>query len=344
MIFKKYENMEQLYRKKFINQIIEEGFTSSNIMWVATEKVHGCNCSLWTDGIKIKIAKRNGFVKNTEDFYNSDKKILNKYKNDLLMIFKIINVEMLSVQSVAVYGELCGGSYPHKNVKPDTRSKKIQKGIYYNPKNDFLVFDIMVQTDQGSIYLNWDDVKRILTYTKFKLVPELAIANFDEIVKVSNDGDSQVYKLFNLPKIENNTMEGVVLKPLISSFLENGKRVIIKNKNDKWIEKSKISKHHHKSEEIYVELMPIVSEIEPYITENRLRNVLSHIGEVTNKDFGKINKQFVADIMESYIKENGNKKLNILSKEYRKTIHKMINKRTANLIRKNFINIIDNEF
>jgi hypothetical protein len=41
-----------------------------------------------------------------------------------------------------------------------------------------------------------------------------------------------------LPPIENNIVEGTVIKPLIPLFENNGSRIILKNKNDKFSEKT----------------------------------------------------------------------------------------------------------
>jgi len=78
-----------------------------------------------------------------------------------------------------------------------------------------------------------------------------------------------------------------------------------------------------------------------YISENRLRNVLSKIGQVTQKDFGKILGALAVDVIEDYKKDFNAPELE--GKE-EKLVNKLLNGEAATLIRKNFVNIIDGEF
>jgi Rnl2 family RNA ligase len=132
-----------------------------------------------------------------------------------------------------------------------------------------------------------------------------------------------------------------VIRPVNPKFLGCGSRVILKSKNEKFSEKSKEKKPNLKP--LSENLQKIVDDISCYVTENRLRNVLSHIGTVTKKDFGKIMGVFVKDIMDDYMKDFGDT-LNTLEKIDRKSVNKLINSMAANLIRSNFLNIVDGVF
>lgn len=344
MIFTKYRSMENSYRTAFICKIIQEGFASSATKWVATEKIHGVNCGLWTDGKEIKISRKTDFVKDDEHFYNAHK-ILTKYKKDILTIFNTMKIISHSIKHICIWGELYGGIYPHPDVTCDNNSTQVQKGLFYNPSNDFLVYDI-TENDQdfNELYIDFDWVIRLTAMTQLKMVPELARGTFAELIKFPNDGLSEVYKMFNLPPIEDNIMEGVVLKPIISHLFKNGDRVIVKNKNERWKEKANAPKHKREPLKINKTISPIMDELSLYITENRLHNVLSHIGKITQKDFGIVNKEFIADVMKDYFLDNGNQIIDSLKKEDRKILNKMLNKQTTNLIKKNFINIIDGNY
>lgn len=342
MIFKKYRSMENSYRTKFMNKIIEQGFTSNTVLWVATEKVHGANSGLWVDDKEVRISKKTSLINDKENFYKADV-LLKKYKDDARIIFDNLRLSIGHFKSLTIWGELYGGSYPHPDVPKDNNSKKVQKGIFYNPSNDLLIFDIMItDEDNKDSYLTSDAVIELIGKTKLETVPELARGTFDEMIKFQNDGQSVVHKIYGLPTIEDNIMEGVVLKPIIASFLHDGSRVIVKNKNDKWSEKANAPKRQPKI--INEAIKPIVEEIGMYVTENRLHNVLSHIGEVTNRDFGLINKEFITDVMKDYLEENSNDALNVLNKKDRKLVSKNVGKQTAQLIRANFLNILDNEY
>ena len=343
--FVKYRSMENSYRIEFMNKILEQGFTHSKILWVGTEKVHGANSGLWTDGTEVKISKKSQFVGETENFYKANE-IRNKYENDILSIFKTLAAkDPFKIESICVYGEIFGGTYPHPDVKRVPNASKAQKGIYYIPHNDFIVFDIIITYETSEErFLVWDHVKELIETTELQTVPELVSGTFEEVMNYTNEGQSQVHKLYGLPTIEDNVMEGIVAKPQVTQFLVDGSRVIVKNKNDKWSEKAHAPKRIREKKEISEAIKPIIDEISKYITENRLRNVLSHIGKVTNKDFGNINREFVGDIMKDYILENGADDLNSLEKSDRKLVSKNINWQTTAIIRKNLLNIIDNQF
>ena len=48
----------------------------------------------------------------------------------------------------------------------------------------------------------------------------------------------------------------------------------------------------------------MIETLNEYVTESRLRNVISKHGEVTQKQFGTILNMFIADVMEDHEKDN----------------------------------------
>lgn len=48
--FKEYSSLELATRDKFIKIIREEGYDKEDILWVASEKIHGSNFSLHFNG------------------------------------------------------------------------------------------------------------------------------------------------------------------------------------------------------------------------------------------------------------------------------------------------------
>ena len=131
---------------------------------------------------------------------------------------------------------------------------------------------------------------------------------------------------------------GVVIKPLTApKHFRNGERIILKNKNDKWSEKSHAPKVPKIPFEVTPEILEQRNAIEQFITENRLHNVLSKIGPVAKEDFGKIMKPFVEDIAKDFAKEYD-------MAEYGKEFGKYCSRRAAEMIRENFIKIVNGEF
>ena len=139
MEFKRYSSIENSYRKRFLDKIIEEGHGGET--FVVQEKCHGSNFSMYISKDQIRCAKRSGFIKENESFFNYEK-VLDKYEPNLRTLFNKLNKNN-DIESVVVFGELYGGNYPHKDV-PNVDVKAVQKGVYYNPDQDFIAFDIKV--------------------------------------------------------------------------------------------------------------------------------------------------------------------------------------------------------
>lgn len=75
-----------------------------------------------------------------------------------------------------------------------------------------------------------------------------------------------------------------MIRPVVPMHLANGSRVLIKSKNARFAEKKSVKKRNKLFAEPtpYSEsLQALLPEIEAYVTENRLNNVVSHIGEVS---------------------------------------------------------------
>lgn len=60
MEFKKYSSLENTYRTKTIDKVIESGLSGGD--WVVTEKVHGSNYSFLSGGVSIKACRRTGVI------------------------------------------------------------------------------------------------------------------------------------------------------------------------------------------------------------------------------------------------------------------------------------------
>ena len=107
-------------------------------------------------------------------------------------------------------------------------------------------------------------------------------------------------------------------------------RVIFKNKNERFKEKS-----HEKKVDVQREVPEIVKqamqEISAYATENRVNNIISHLGEVTVEDFGKILGMTAKDALEDYKKDYGT--LNQMEKVEEKMVTKYLQNEVAKVVR-----------
>ena len=333
MKFKRYSSIENITRNKTINYIIETG---NNIgEWVQTLKIHGANYSIWCDGKDVFRGKRSGFINNS--FYGDFNFDYNQNIRDMFDYLKINNPAM---KVLTVYGEIYGGIYNHPDVKKVAEATKVQKEVHYRPDNSFIVFDIKID----GILVDYDTEVLLCVKFGFDHVPELARGLFDKLINNPVVFPDPLYKVFCLPVIEKNDAEGWVLKPVNPLFFANGERIILKGKNPEFREEKKKNKSKiiitlsDKGNELRDELLT-------FITENRLRNVLSHgeIEDITPKDFGRLLGLFCQDIFGDFSKDFG-VDYEELPKKDRNIIKKLMHREAGNVIRPNFINILDGEF
>lgn len=331
MIFKTYNSIENAYQTRVIDQIKLQGF--GNEVFIVQEKVHGANFSFFTDGKGIKIAKRTAFIEKDEKFYNAHQ-ILERYRKNVIDVFEKVKTIYPNIETVVIYGELFGGGYKHKEVEQVKDAIKVQKGVEYAPHNEFYGFDIKLN---GTTYLDTDLVNQIFKETGFFYAKILFQGTLDEALKFPNVFDSKIPAWLGLPEIEDNMCEGTIIKTLKTKYFGNGSRVILKNKNEKWTEKSKmVKKDRPAQKEVHFSesAQNLWEEIQKYATSNRLNNVVSKIGEFEPKMIGKIIGLFAQDILEDFEKDFPQVFLSIEKEE-----HKRINKKLNSLV----INIIKEE-
>lgn len=328
--FYKYSSIENSYQSQYIDKIKEHGF--GNITYCATEKIHGSNTQVYFDGVNFLYGSRNHYLEENEKCYNLQD-VVQPLKASISNIYKDIDESRDNVQAIIVFGEVFGGSYPHPDVQKVNNAIKVQKGVFYSPDNHWLVFDIqIIYTDDKREYISFNDMLSLCRRWDLPYVPFLAMFDsLDEALKYPNDGPSQVYKKYNLPALEDNVMEGVVIKPFFCSPYIGQSRLIIKNKNEKFVEKSR-DKKVNIQQDVPEHISKAIEEISKYITENRVVNIVSHYGQPTFQDIGPILQELNKDIIEEFNKETGI--LNTLEKKEVKMVTKSLNAPLIKLVKK----------
>jgi Rnl2 family RNA ligase len=242
-----------------------------------------------------------------------------------------------NVRSVNVFGEMFGGTYPHKDVQPNRKLSLIQKGVCYTPEHEFYGFDIYVINEEGGRYLPVDEVNKLFVKHEFFYARTLFKGTLGECLKYPNAFQSKIAEWLGFPAIEDNICEGIVIRPVVPMYLRNGSRVLIKSKNERFAEKKSVKKRN----KLFAESVPysetlkaLIPEVEAYVTEQRLANVVSHIGEVhVPKDFGKIMGLFSKDVLEDFLKEHGGE-YGCLEKSEQKLLNKELNKLSTEMVKK----------
>ena len=310
MIFQKFSSLDNSYRQNLIDKTQYEGKDGG--LWIATEKLHGANFSFWCDGTEVKVASRTQFVDGT--FYNCQA-VINRYSDKVLSLTKGLAAEG---QTLVIYGELFGGN--------------IQKEVQYGEK-DFRAFDIVLG---GVPQQKTKNLVNLLTESGIPFVPVLFTGTFKECLELSNTFQSTLtpegYE-------GENISEGLVIEPLEPSWFANGSRVYFKNKTESFSEKSRQPKEKQVFE-LSEEESDLLNELLKYSTEQRVSNVISKIGQVTNRDFGKILGLTVQDILEDFSKDNAYDAKAHAESNW-KQFHKLLSAEVGKTVREQFVKALD---
>lgn len=333
-MFEKYSSLENHYNGKFIEKIRQHGYDVTE-GWCAREKIHGTNFSIIIERDAVTCAKRTGPILAGEDFFGYVI-ILKKY-NDAI---KAVQHTIKEGASMQIFGEFAGGG--------------IQKGVNYGEK-DFYVFDILVKTAEGTNQFVDDYMMETMCNTfGFKMAPLLGRGKFDDLIQLPNMLDVVVNDYNELAANEGipvankhvwkavvaeaNIAEGYVLKPCYPKFFPNGSRVAIKCKNSKFSEKAKSDKPI-KAAAVLTDVDKVAfSTLAAYATLNRVNNVISKIGEVGPKDFGKVMGLTVQDILE----EAGREEIFITDADQPDVVKKELVTYVQGVIRPVWIELVSN--
>ncbi|MCL2041550.1 MAG: RNA ligase, Rnl2 family [Bacteroidales bacterium] len=332
--FKKYTSIENTFDKDFLERVKTE--VPENQEFVVQEKVHGSNVCFVTDGTTVSFGKRTGFVETGEKFYDYEK-LLERYTPKVIALLATVKAELPDVQTLTLFGEMFGGKYPHPDVKNDSKTVVIQKGVFYCPQHEFYAFDLYVNTENSGRYLTVDEANAFFERGDFFYAKSLFRGTLAECLKHPNSAPSMIAIWMGLPPLDDNVCEGIVIRPAETTYLSNGARVLLKNKNARFAEKKAIKKRAPKLfvEPSYSEqlnnLLPIA---EQYITENRLNNVVSKIGHISvPKETGKLIGLFSKDILDDFLKEHSGVYATI-EKSEQKILNVHVNKLATSLIKK----------
>lgn len=317
MEFRRYNSIDNV-KEATLLWLHNNGLIGEDTTWIAQEKIHGANFSIYVDGNReVKYGKRSGFI-GSDNFYNYQV-IRDEYEFAAQSV-----ADYLEAEEVIIYGEICGGFYPGMESPPG--SKQVQKEVKYCAHNEFIVFDIMVNGE----YLNDTRVAELCDLFGFIQAPVFAQGKFEEVIKHNPEFQTMIPKLFGLPDIEGNTAEGYIIKPITPIHLTNGDRVILKYKCAKFKEDNSTPI----STEVPTEVIAISEHLGEYITENRLNSVCSKESEdiLVPKNFGLLIKLLVADAIEEYNREHTT--YLTLEPNTHHLVNKMLSKRAQPLVKK----------
>lgn len=296
--FQYYSSIENTTNNKALQTIREH--VPSTILWVATEKIHGCNFSAITNGETINWAKRSSYLKENEmKKFNNSHYIKEKYSENIKNLIKVIN----NSQCVRIYGELCGGKYGDMKTSHPQNIKGIQKEVQYSPDIEFIVFDIKVQDKE----LNWNflchnDVNKYCDMVGLKSVRIMHRGTLEQLLQLDPIFRTTIPSYFSLPHLENNMSEGYVFKPVHDITMNNDIRVILKHKNPYFSEKNIMKIRAITITQVDENVQDIVDIISMYVNINKINNVMSKHGNITNekRKIGLIYQDVIEDAKKDF--------------------------------------------
>ncbi|OUL36918.1 RNA ligase [Nostoc sp. T09] len=305
-----YEKIPENFNKWGLTEADYRLFNKTD--WVVTEKIHGANFGITTNGSQVRFAKRKEFLQPEDDFFDYQS-LKDKLAHQVKEIFQILQSEA-PLQRIYVYGELFGGEYPHPDVPAVNRIQAVQTGVYYSPKIEYCAFDIVGLESQNlalRYYLDYQISLKLFQQVGIIAAEPLFIGKYEKALAYNIEFESTIPAALGLPKLPFvNKAEGVVIKPLHSIYIETGKqriRPILKKKIPEFAEDSRF----HQAQKWTVQQQPIITqqmsieeeltqEMLALVTPTRLNNVISKLGRVS---VNKLVELLVKDVLESFQEE-----------------------------------------
>lgn len=309
------------------------------VRWVVTEKIHGSNFSIITDGSYIAFAKRKEILSFEENFFGFYL-IKEELKMKTEILFKDLIARFPDVKKVTIYGELFGGYFPEKIKVNEFLNQKIagndsisavQKGVYYSPNLEYCVFDILIEQNNEKKYLDYDLAMNLLELSQFLYTKPIFIGMYEDAIDFEHKFNSTIPQMLGYNIEEDNTAEGIVVKPIKSIYIDTPKgkiRPIIKIKNKEFSERvENIDDNYHSYYYKTDKLMYLKKNIFMLLNKNRIDNCISKIGKVDKNnvdDLYKLYELVVFDAIED-MSESSTMLFNKLSTEdQQKIISEMI--------------------
>ena len=337
-LFYSYPEIENAYQEGFIQKVRDAGF--ADIPYLVMEKVHGSNSQVTYNLLtkEFSFGSRSRLLGEEDVFYNLQS-CVEPLKDKVLHLVSGLSDELakfgLKLVSVSVFGEVCGGCYPHPDVPLDKSAVKVQKGVYYSPSNRWLAFDVgyVLAGSDRMFFLPGSKFVSSCLFVGLPIVPVLSVVDsLDQALAFSNAGDSVVFEQYDLPKLDGNTMEGIVIRPQFVDVWFGHSRLVLKSKNDAFKEKWKMKRGKEAEKaDVPEKVKQAMDEISQYINRNRVHNVISHIGEVSSADVGKVIMLVSQDVLSDYRKEYDT--LSFLDKKDEKMVTKFMNGEVAKCVR-----------
>ena len=299
MKFVSYIHIENSEHAATIEKLKEFDNVWLHPKWAVQDKIDGSNLQIAVDfDGTVHCGSRSQMLGEGASFFGFEEALENnKIKEKCKDIQDCIRDITGMTWSMVFYGELCGGKYDHPDVAPVKNVKAIQKRISYAPFVFWLCFDILIELPDGHrMWLAPDTVEKLCVEHNIPVVATRKICSLEEALNFDiNYNDDTGVRLFDLPPVENNQVEGVVIKCMLPYLMEHGVRPILKNKNGKFKERQHTKGQKAPIEYTEAEQEYINKRLE-FLTDSRMCSVMSKLTEDQIGDFKTLRAAFEADM------------------------------------------------
>lgn len=277
--FTKYPHMENIDEVPGIFELPEV---------VVTEKVHGSAMRIGLIDGKIRMGGRRFEFENITP-ESKDGQGFVSWVLDTKLDQKVATA--FAGHHVILFGEWHGSGTPLKGWP------QIQKGIRYFKGNDFRVFDIRL----NGKFVSQDELPALAASVGLKTMPILYRGKpSSEAFNALIDTVSRVGKENGIEDPEN-TMEGIVIRPVEMQWNADRSPVMAKYKVGKWAERASQSKHGFRTKPKEKPVIAGAKEFaEEFVTATRLEHVLDQLREanipIDLKALGEVMKGMGQDI------------------------------------------------
>ena len=200
--------------------------------WVASEKIHGANLCICTDGTEIAVAKRRAVLEVNDPFFG--------YRRAIAPLVPAVRALFRQLGNVAwafVYGELFGGHYPHPRVAPIEGSQPVQTAIHYCPDVRFCAFDLAtVDASGGATFASYRRAVALFESAGIPVAPVLRTGSLEELLELPVAFATRVPAQLGLPALPDNWAEGMVIKPWDLEAPRSAPRYVLKRKRPEFAE------------------------------------------------------------------------------------------------------------
>lgn len=287
--FYSYEKIPESPRQWGLDEAGERALERA--VWVVTEKIHGANFCLVTDGRAVRCANRRHFLAPDEPFFGYQR-LLARLEQPVRAAWALARRERPGLERLALYGELFGGAYPHPDVPPDPLVQPVQTGVYYAPSVEFCAFDLAAEQGARRAYLDYDQALAICREAGVMAAEPLLRGGYSAALAYPVGFGSTIPARLGLPPLaQPNLAEGVVIKPLQALTVAGGRgplRPVLKKKIAQFAEDRRYSAAQKweavRPDPGAAELARLEWLAYNLVTENRLRSAVSKLGPGRPRD------------------------------------------------------------